>query len=127
VTRRGRTGQALDHLARIARFNAWANVLYADFAARRAAREDEDRQLVELVDGLSAEQLAAPVRYRRIIGDGLEEVRAGHVLLNHPTHHRGQVHVLLTQDVLPPPSTCVLFVAELGAAGPPATLAPADS
>ena len=62
-------------------------------------RANEDRQLVELVDGLSAPQLAAPVRYR-LIGEGLEEVRAGHVLLtlfNHQTHHRGQVHVLLTQ------------------------------
>jgi len=44
-------------------------VLYDDLAALRAARADEDRQLVELVDGLSAPQLAAPVRYRRIIGE----------------------------------------------------------
>ena len=76
-------------------------------------RANEDRQLVELVDGLSAPQLAVPVRYRRIIGEGLEEVRAGDVLLtlfNHQTHHRGQVHVLLTQaDVTPPPLDVVFF------------------
>ena len=82
----------------------------------------------ELVDGLSAPQLAAPVRYRRIIGEGLEEVRAGHVLLtlfNHQTHHRGQVHVLLTQaDVTPPPLDVLFFLEEIGAAGPPGTLAP---
>ena len=178
------TGQALDHLALMARFNGWANqrlyasvaglpdaayraergaffgsihrtlnhllavdrlwtgrilgrdrgiraldqVLYDDFAALREARADEDRQLVELVDGLSAAQLAAAVRYRRIIGTGLEEVRAGHILLtlfNHQTHHRGQVHVLLTQaDVLPPPLDVVFYLEEIGAAGPPGTLAP---
>lgn len=63
-------------------------IFYDDLVAWHAARVDEDRQLIELVDGLSAPQLAAPVRYRRIIGEGLEEVRAGHVLLtlfNHQT------------------------------------------
>jgi uncharacterized damage-inducible protein DinB len=178
------SGQALDHLALMARFNGWANqrlyasvaglpdaayragrgaffgsihrtlnhllvvdrlwtgrilgrdrgiraldqVLYDDFVALREARADEDRQLVELADRLSAAQLAAPVRYRRIIGAGLEEVRAGHILLtlfNHQTHHRGQVHVLLTQaDVLPPPLDVVFYLEEIGAAGPPGTLAP---
>jgi uncharacterized damage-inducible protein DinB len=106
-------------------------ILYDDFAALREARTDEDRQLIELVDGLSAAQLAAPVRYSRIIGTGLEEVRAGHILLtlfNHQTHHRGQVHVLLTQaDVLPPPLDVVFYLEEIGAAGPPGTLAPVPS
>ena len=178
------TGQAMDHLALMARFNGWANdrlyasvarlpetayraergaffgsihrtlnhllavdrlwtgrilgrdrgiraldqVLYDDFAELSAARVDEDRQLIELVDGLSAEELAAPVRYSRIIGSGLEEVRAGHILLtlfNHQTHHRGQVHVLLTQaDILPPPLDLVFYLEEIGAAGPSGTLAP---
>ena len=103
-------------------------ILYDDFDALREARADEDRQLVELVDGLSAAQLAVPVCYTRIIGSGLEEVRAGHVLLtlfNHQTHHRGQVHVLLTQaDVLPPPLDVVFYLEEIGAAGPPGTLGP---
>lgn len=120
--RRGRKGK------RWTTFRALDQVLYDDFAALRA---NEDRQLVELVDGLSAPQLAAPVRYRRIIGEGLEEVRAGHVLLtlfNHQTHHRGQVHVLLTQaDVTPPPLDVVFFLEEIGEAGPPGTLAPAGS
>lgn len=106
-------------------------VLYDDFPALRAAREDEDRQLVELVDGLGAAELDAPVRYRRVIGEGQEEARAGHILLtlfNHQTHHRGQVHVLLTQaDVLPPPLDVIFFLDEIGEAGPPGTLAPADT
>ena len=80
--------------------HALDQVLYDDFAELSAARIDEDRQLIELVDGLSADELVAPVRYSRIIGSGLEEVRAGHVLLtlfNHQTHHRGQVTTILSQ------------------------------
>jgi uncharacterized damage-inducible protein DinB len=111
--------------------HALDQVLYDDFAELSAARIDEDRQLIELVDGLSADDLVAPVRYSRIIGSGLEEVRAGHVLLtlfNHQTHHRGQVHVLLTQaDILPPPLDVVFYLEEVGAAGPPGTLAPLSS
>lgn len=104
-------------------------VLYEDFAALRAARRADDQGLIDLVDGLDAAGLAAPVRYRRIIGDGLEEARAGHILLtlfNHQTHHRGQVHVLLTQaDVVPPPLDVIFFLDEIGEAGPPGTLASA--
>jgi len=103
-------------------------ILYDDFAALRAARSEEDRRLIGLVDGLSEKDLRKPIPYRRIIGDGMEEVRAGHILLtlfNHQTHHRGQVHVLLTQtDVVPPPLDVIYFLDEIGEAGPPGTLRP---
>ena len=42
-----------------------------------------------------------PVRYRRMIGEGEEEARIGHILatlFNHQTHHRGQVSTLLSQQ-----------------------------
>ncbi len=101
-------------------------ILCDDFESLRAARRDEDARLIALVDGLSEERLEAPVRYTRIIGEGEEEVRAGHVLItlyNHQTHHRGQVHVLLTQDgVVPPPLDIVFFLDERGEAGPPGTV-----
>ena len=102
-------------------------ILYDDFASLRAARRDEDRRLIELVDGLSEERLRAPVQYRRIIGEGLEEARAGHILItlfNHQTHHRGQVHAMLTQaGVVPPPLDVLVFLDELGESGPPGTIA----
>ncbi len=101
-------------------------ILHDDFAELRSAREAEDRHLIELADDLSAEQLRAPVTYTRIIGEGLEQVRAGHVLItlfNHQTHHRGQIHALLTQQgIEPPPLDVVFFLDELGEAGPPGTI-----
>jgi uncharacterized damage-inducible protein DinB len=102
-------------------------ILYDDFHALREARREEDRRLVELVDRLGEAELRQPVRYRRMIGDGLEEARAGYILLtmfNHQTHHRGQVHALLTQmDVVPPPLDVIFFLDQIGEAGPPGTLA----
>src|SRR3989337_58114 len=54
-------------------------ILHDDFASLRAARRAEDRRLIELVDGLSEQRLRQPVLYRRMIGEGDEEVRAGHL------------------------------------------------
>ena len=103
-------------------------VLYDDFPALRAARGDEDRRLIELVDSLGENDLRKPIPYRRIIGDGMEEARAGHMLLtlfNHQTHHRGQVHTLLTQaDIVPPALDVIFFLDEIGEGGPPGTLQP---
>lgn len=67
------------------------------------------------------------MRYQRIIGTGLEEARGGHILLtlfNHQTHHRGQIHALLTQSgVVPPPLDVIFYLEAAGEAGPPGTVA----
>lgn len=101
-------------------------VLYDDFPALRTARVEEDKRLIDLVDGLDDAQLQKSVPYRRIIGNGMEEVRAGHMLItlfNHQTHHRGQVHIMLTQaDIVPPLLDVIFFLDEIGEAGPPGTL-----
>jgi len=94
-------------------------ILHDDFEALRAAREAEDRRFVALVEGLDDARLAAPVAYRSMIGDGeTETVRAEHILLtlfNHQTHHRGQVHCMLTQAGLVTPALdLVFFLDELG-------------
>jgi uncharacterized damage-inducible protein DinB len=98
-------------------------ILYDGFAELRAAREAEDRRLVDLVDGLDDERLKRPVTYRRIIGDGLEVARTDHILItlfNHQTHHRGQIHALLTQaGVEPEPWDVIFYLDEAGLAGPP--------
>jgi uncharacterized damage-inducible protein DinB len=102
-------------------------ILYDDFASLRGARRDEDARLIDLVDRLDDERLQQPVRYRRMIGTGLEEARAGHILLtlfNHQTHHRGQVHALLTQaEIVPPPLDVIFYLEAVGQAGPPGTVA----
>ncbi len=109
-------------------FSSLDQILYDDFGSLRAAREEEDRRLISLVDGLDPESLDKPVRYRRMIGGGEEEARTGHILLtlfNHQTHHRGQVHCLLTQaGIVPPALDVVFFLDEIGESGPPGTLEP---
>jgi len=106
-------------------------ILCDDFESLKAARKIEDRHLIELVDGLDRERLERPVRYRRMIGQGFEEARAGHILLtlfNHQTHHRGQVHAMLTQSgVVPPALDVIFFLDELGESGAPGTIGGAGS
>ncbi|MFQ6017384.1 MAG: DinB family protein [Kiloniellaceae bacterium] len=93
-------------------------ILFDDFEALRAARNAEDERLIALVDGLSEAKLQTPVSYRRMIGDGRHTTRRDHILLtlyNHQTHHRGQVHAMLTQEaVIPPPWDVIHFLEEIG-------------
>ncbi len=93
-------------------------ILYDDFESLRVARTDEDARLVALVDRLGAEGLRAPVTYRRILGSGEQRTRCDHVLItlfNHQTHHRGQVHAMLTQaGVTPEPWDVIYFLEEHG-------------
>ena len=89
-------------------------ILYDDFDSLRAAREVEDAALIELVDGLSDEELRSPVSYRFMTGDGRHSSRRDHILItlfNHQTHHRGQIHAMLTQqDIDPPPLDVIDFL-----------------
>ncbi len=93
-------------------------ILCDDFERLRAARISEDEALVAMVDGLSPAQLESPVTYRRMVGDATFTTRCDHLLLtlyNHQTHHRGQVHAMLTQaEVIPPPLDVIYFLPELG-------------
>ena len=77
----------------------------------------ENRRLIAVVDALSDAQLETPVAYRRMIGDGEGKTRRDHMLLtllNHQTHHRGQVHVMATQaGIVPPPLDVIFFLDEL--------------
>src|SRR5690606_19405857 len=102
---------------------ALEQILHEDFVALREARREEDVRLIRLVDALTPDRLAARITYRRIIGEGLEETQVAHVLLtlfNHQTHHRGQVHVLLTQqNIVPPPLDVIFFLEEIGLSGTP--------
>ncbi len=93
-------------------------ILHADFEPLRQARKEEDARLIDLVDGLSDSALQEPVRYRRILGSGEQSTRRDHILLtlfNHQTHHRGQVHALLTQaghEI--PPLDVIYYLEEAG-------------
>ncbi len=99
-------------------------ILYDDFESLRAARADEDARFIALVEGLDNARLAAPVAYRPLAADrGEDKARTDHILLtlfNHQTHHRGQVHCMLTQaGLVPPPLDLIYFLDELDAPDAP--------
>lgn len=74
-------------------------VLFEDFAELRAAREAEDNRFITLTKSLSVEDLERAVTYTPVsnpvpVTDPLAGMLA-HVF-NHQTHHRGQIHTILT-------------------------------
>lgn len=80
--------------------------LYQAFPGLRAARKEEDTRIAEFFDGLSAEFLEHEIHYRNSLGVSYVEnpaVAMSH-MFNHQTHHRGQIHVMLSQTGVSPPS-----------------------
>jgi uncharacterized damage-inducible protein DinB len=74
-------------------------ILFEEFAPLRAAREAEDARIAGWVEGLSAERLTGMIRYTTITGPAQIEQPLAPALahfFNHQTHHRGQLHGLLT-------------------------------
>lgn len=80
--------------------------LFTDFAALRSARIDEDFAIQEFFGHVTAEFFRQTFRYTNNKGIEYAEaapVAAGH-FFNHQTHHRGQVHVMLSQTPSGPPN-----------------------
>jgi uncharacterized damage-inducible protein DinB len=82
-------------------------VIFHDLATLREARSHEDAALSSHVAALTDDQLAGPFRWMRI-ADGAVVTQPlwaalAHIF-NHQTHHRGQVHGLLSQAGIDPPS-----------------------
>jgi uncharacterized damage-inducible protein DinB len=81
---------------------------YGDMDALRAARDVENKRIVDHVFALVEESFAAPFAYETTSGAAqsqpLQQILAH--LFNHQTHHRGQAHDLLGQiagaDKAPP-------------------------
>jgi uncharacterized damage-inducible protein DinB len=74
-------------------------ILFDDLSELRAAREVEDARIVDHVSGLTEEQLAGVIRYRRVSTPDLYDQELAPALahlFNHQTHHRGQAHAILT-------------------------------
>ena len=73
--------------------------LYAAFDALRSARVAEDDRIREFIEEIDADFLKGNIIYVNNEGRTLEDPR--HLLLahlfNHQTHHRGQVHDMLSQ------------------------------
>jgi uncharacterized damage-inducible protein DinB len=94
-------------------------ILYGDFVALRVARAAEDEHLVNVVAGLDERRLDEELHYATTSGERQRtplRLVLGHVF-NHQTHHRGQVHGLLSQTAAPPPPLdLIYFLRETGAA-----------
>ncbi len=75
-------------------------ILFEALAPLREARAAEDARIVAFVSGLGDDDLKREVRYRTISrpADFVQQLAYAlpHVF-NHQTHHRGQVHALLTR------------------------------
>jgi uncharacterized damage-inducible protein DinB len=74
-------------------------ILFETLDELRAAREAEDRRIVGFVDALDDQRLAGNIKYRRVSSPEQFEQQLAPALahwFNHQTHHRGQVHALLT-------------------------------
>jgi uncharacterized damage-inducible protein DinB len=74
-------------------------ILFRDFAKLRRARVAEDQRIIDWIDGLSEGELAGRFAYMtvtdlRTVSQHLAPALAH--LFNHQTHHRGQVHTILT-------------------------------
>lgn len=92
-------------------------ILFKDLAPLRAARQAQDRLLRELVGAIATTQLDEALVYRNTRGEEFStpiRLVLGH-LFNHQTHHRGQVHDLLSQTAVPPPELdLMIFVRTAG-------------
>jgi len=81
-------------------------ILYEDFEELSTARVAEDERLDRFVTRLTPAFLQDSIDYINYAGDRYQDpisVLIAH-LFNHQTHHRGQVHDMLSRTEVPPPS-----------------------
>lgn len=86
-------------------------ILYETFAELRPAREDEDERILRVVGGCSEEALSGNLAYENYRGQRFEQPLwqvLDHVF-NHQTHHRGQVHDMLSQTGMDPPELDLIY------------------
>jgi uncharacterized damage-inducible protein DinB len=87
-------------------------VLHDSLPALAEARRAEDARIIAYVEGLDAAALAGRFRYRTISRPTEIEQPLAPALthfFNHQTHHRGQVHCLMTQLVGKAPELDLIF------------------
>lgn len=75
------------------------------FAALKAARQDEDRRIIALIDRLEPRHFRIRVAYQNDKGQPFETPLSQVLthLFNHQTHHRGQAHALVKEAGADPP------------------------
>ncbi|MET0709032.1 MAG: DinB family protein [Tardiphaga sp.] len=97
-------------------------ILFDNFDQLHAARIAEDARIVGYVDGLDEARIAGTIKYRRVSSREEFEQQLGPALahfFNHQTHHRGQVHALLTALAGAAPELDLLFYQRVAARSAP--------
>ena len=86
-------------------------VLFDDFDALRQARAAEDDRIDRVLMGLDETRMAGDLSYRNVAGESHRTPL--HLVLthlfNHQTHHRGQVHGMLSQAGASPPELDLIY------------------
>ena len=105
----------------MARFDGWqrpavplreSGAMIADFATLSAARTETDAGIEDWAKRLDQAWLDQDLVW--VSGAARREMRAGRAFLvthffNHQTHHRGQVHGLLIQEMEEPPALDLIY------------------
>jgi uncharacterized damage-inducible protein DinB len=93
-------------------------ILFEHFDDLRAARQAEDERIITYVDSLDEDRIAGIIKYRRVSSPEQFEQQLAPALahwFNHQTHHRGQLHALLTGLTGHAPELDLLFFQRLAA------------
>ena len=89
-----------------------AQELHSDFGELRRAREAMDQRILDWVANLTDAMLASELQYTSIVNPQPRRMPMGLAVahfFNHQTHHRGQVHCMLTQCAVKPGATDLPF------------------
>src|SRR3984893_12715221 len=93
-------------------------ILFETLDELRVARQTEDRRIVDFVERLDEARIAGTIKYRRVSSPEQCEQHLAPALahwFNHQTHHRGQIHALLTGLIGTAPELDLLFFQRLSA------------
>lgn len=86
-------------------------ILHEDFAGLRAARTAKDEEIVAVCDALDEARLQDTFTYRNMRGEQFTDPLFPPLMhfFNHQTHHRGQVHGLLSHAGVSPPELDLIY------------------
>ena len=81
-------------------------ILFDNFAELRSARAVQDAEIEAFFAKIDTDFLQRQLRYTNSLGKECVETAPVAVLhfFNHQTHHRGQVHVMISQTAVKPPA-----------------------
>ena len=86
-------------------------VPFADFEALHGGRTAEDDRLDRVLADMDEERIAGDLAYRNVAGEPYRTPMrlVWTHLFNHQTHHRGQVHGMLSQAGASPPELDLIY------------------